>query len=214
MVITFTCFAFFSSCSDDPVSNNTTYYIITSVSGVVEGTNPDYRNLRAVVLKDTTLYMLNSQTLGNDNQMNMSLPAPSANMLADIDNFFLNQTGSGVNISDHDAYVNFLSLHVLDSANVLRGYINKDNRTTVPINQVGFNRLILIYSDRNLSLTGTSTQIFNNDTSVVNYNAAFGVGWNLLSQKVQVSRSNYAQSEFVSGEVAGMSWFYDGLESK
>lgn len=201
------------SCSDDNTtgSGSTTYYTITSVDGTINGMSPDVRNLRAVVLTDTTFHTINSQTIGSNNTMSINLPAPSAGELIDIDYFFLNVTTNNVNISDHNALVNFLSFHMLDSNGILKGFLNKDNRTTVPINQSGFTRLGIIYSDRNLNLSGKSIAIAGGDTNVINYNTSLTTGWNVTTQTIIASRTNYTESNITGGEVIGMSWYYENL---
>ncbi len=199
----------FSCNNDDPVSNNTSNNLITSVSGPVSGLPAFAKVLKAVVKKNSAVYLINSDTIGNNYVMNFDLTVPPPQYLSNVQQF-LTSTGGTTVISDIDANVGSLSLDVYDSLDRISGFVIRDNHISTNELFPGYVVVSAFYCDRNLSITGRSIEVQNMDTTILAYNANFETGWNLVSLRVKDVRTGFIEFEFFNGEYlpASAAWTY------
>lgn len=215
-VLTSICLCTFYSCNDDTVSNNSDdhFDIVTSINGVISNLPDSSKLLKASVKDDALIYTMDSIIVNSTDTMMLNLLTPPPQYLLDIDGFLTVDT-VGIIFSDHDARVCSLYLDTFnDSSENFAGYLLKDNRELYSQGSVGFIMVNYLYCDRELKITGSNKYVYsNNDTSITNYNINMGKGWNVITSRLNFTRTNFYESEFFNGEPQNASWYYTSINN-
>ncbi|MDZ4712346.1 MAG: hypothetical protein SGI89_08460 [bacterium] len=199
---------FFNSCKDNPAVNNpVTYDIVTSLGGNVTGLSSSNPYVRAIVSNAGQTYVVASHLM-TDSTFTLILTVPPAGYLIDIDDFFVQNFIQGVSISDNSANVNIMPVNVYDTTNILRGSLQKLNHGPNENAAVGQISVSVFYCDRPLTITGKNTLVIGIDTTVVNYNATLGTGWNVTTLRTTKLSNHYIEYSFINGEIPGAKWYY------
>lgn len=201
----------YSSCSDDPVTNNNgpTYYTISAFTGKIHNLPDSSRTLVAVLVKDSVEYSMGSATIGADSTMNINLTIPTDGQLHPIVQLF-SPLGTGtVNVSDLNAKGNYVNLLAYATGTqTWRGVVTKANTPTIYTPQLGNVYISYFYSDRNVSATANTIRYQGADTTKFNVSFAFTTGYNKLTTRITALRANYMEVEVLSGEPSGTEWYF------
>lgn len=199
---------FTQSCRDNSTdSNNNNPNLVTSINGTVNNLPPAARNLKVIMSKDTNIFVVASQTIGSNNNMNINLATPPSTLLLNIFDVII--PGSGINFSDPSAKGNTFQCNLYDSLGIFNGILLKTNYSVNNLQQ-GDILINYIYCDRTENITGSSTNIVNNDTVKTVFNLQLGAGYNKCTYYLKVVRDHYKEYEFNSGETSGANWNYFG----
>lgn len=196
----------FISCNDDIAgSNNNGAHTIHSLTGTVSNLSDFLRNVRAYVITQDNSALIDTQFIGADTMLNITLTSPPLSCLENADYYF-----PGAKLSDNGAKVNGIWLEMYDDFGNFYGLLSNDNRSGENFHEEpGFFVTRAVYSDRYVIISGGDTVYSNTETTIYKYNMTLGHGWNLVTKKINAMTGVYTEYELTSGGRSGSKWYFD-----
>jgi hypothetical protein len=197
------------SCKDNSTNVTTSSSDLKLNGKIVNWNNGSSKYLIVSITKIAAYspHVIDSSIIGLDGSFSLTIKAPADSLL---DTLRMSVCSGNVTFSKPGAKGGMLYLTV-DSAGTSMGHLYRSNYNEDSINiinpPVGFYSTYNLYSDLDVSVTGSDTCIYY-DTSIAAYNLSISNGWNIMCGFVTFSSNTKTIFNVTGQEPAGGKWYY------